>query len=125
MSNLKSAIGELVAIAKHVEAQGEFGALWEGADEITHNVIDLVAAEISEGTRQPIVVAERDGARLIVDRHGLVHITGGASVRVTEQNEMDGDALGSIRVGRHTWCWREIVDGLVACRPSLLHPVQP
>ena len=125
MSNLKSEIGELVTVAKRVEVQGEFGALFEGADQITHTVIDLLAAEVCEGTRQPVVVAERDGARLLVDRRGLVHVAGGTSVSVTGQHEIDGDALGSIRVGRHTWWWGEIVDGLVACRPSHLRLVQP
>ncbi len=93
---------------------GAFGDLWDLADDAVHTVVSAAATAVRDGLVPPTLVVDRDGASLVLDGRGLVHVAGGAEIVITEQHETDGPSLGAVLVASHVWFWGEIAAGLVA-----------
>ena len=117
---LYDAIFELVLMARLIDQHGEFGGLYEKADELLDAAIYQITEALlfvheSGGVTSPLIVAERDGARLVV-HFDLIHIDEAGLETVLDDGvradyRLEGE-LGSIVVAGHEYHWPEIVDGL-------------
>ena len=93
---------------------GPFGDLWDVADDAVHTAVSAAATAVRDGLVPPTLVVDRDGASLVLDSRGLVHVAQDREIVVTEQHETDGPSLGTVVVAGHVWFWGEIAAGLVA-----------